>query len=535
MAVRSMASVTMRSLIVALACFVLLLRSNSADGATDKVALVIGNATYSQISALNNTVSDATSMSQSLAKIGFDTRLVTNADGRALRNAIRSFTQRSAGKSVAVVFYAGHGVQVGGDNYLLPVDFDVPRSESDIRISGIKVDDLLAAIQSKVKVVFLDACRDNPVLARSLLSTTRGLAPEGLAPIRATNVGGDAGIFIAFATAAGSVAQDGDGMHSPFTQALLDNLAKPLSIDDMFSLVTKEVDASTQGAQRPYKYASLDSIVCLPDSCRAAGGTAVAKEDTVQTGSTAGPEWLRVGLDANTNRYDIEPSSRKALGNRTLIRVRFTSADRAETQLGGDVFDCNQHTGSNYESVPFRNGERVQGQGFIAPADIVPLMPVIKGSLFDSISMFACGELSSTPDVPKESVFSDDWIGVAVDNLGNKFSVLPSSIHKSGNTVGAAVKEEVLPGHQQPTSSQNGSTSDAFSKDFPIIVTTDAVDCSKGALLTRSTEAWTADGMLGGKLGTRQGEPLVKIARGIVAIPIADYICTKAGERLVLQ
>ena len=175
-----MASVGARSIFVVFAVLVAMLQSHSAARAADKVALVIGNAKYSQLGTLNNTVNDATAISQALAKMGFESQLVTDADGSALRNAIKSFTQRSAGKSVAVVFYAGHGVQVAGDNYLLPVDFDVPRSESDIRISGIKVDDLLAAIQSKVKVVFLDACRDNPVLARTLLTATRGLAPQGL-------------------------------------------------------------------------------------------------------------------------------------------------------------------------------------------------------------------------------------------------------------------------------------------------------------------------------------------------------------------
>jgi Caspase domain len=116
--------------------------------------------------------------------------------------------------------------------------------------------------------VFLDACRDNPALFKNLVKG-RGGSPAGLAPAASSNFeqkpGG--GIFIAYATDAGAIADDGNGKHSPFTQALLRNIQKPISIDDMFSLVTKEVRLVTRNAQRPYKYASLENIVCVAPNC----------------------------------------------------------------------------------------------------------------------------------------------------------------------------------------------------------------------------------------------------------------------------
>ena len=170
---------------------------------------------------------------------------------------------------MALVYYAGHGAQLNGSNYLLPIDIDIPRTAADIQFSGLKVDDLVNSIGSNTKIIFLDACRDNPVLFKNIVAG-RGSSPIGLAPASASNFaeakpGG--GVFIAYATDAGAIADDGQGKHSPFTQALLRYMQKPMSIDDMFSYVTREVRLVTKNEQRPYKYASLESIVCLTPSC----------------------------------------------------------------------------------------------------------------------------------------------------------------------------------------------------------------------------------------------------------------------------
>jgi uncharacterized caspase-like protein len=141
--------------------------------------------------------------------------LLLDAPEDGIRKEIRKFASESSKAEAAVVFYAGHGAQLNGNNYLLPIDMD-----------GLKVDDLINSIGSNTKIVFLDACRDNPALFKNIIKG-RGGSPVGLAPAAASNFnpakpGG--GIFIAYATDAGAVADDGHGQHSPFTQALLSNM-----------------------------------------------------------------------------------------------------------------------------------------------------------------------------------------------------------------------------------------------------------------------------------------------------------------------
>ena len=98
-----------------------------------------------------------------------------------MRRAVRKFAGESTKADIALVFYAGHGAQVNGENYVLPVDIDIPRTESDIQLTGLKVDDLVNSIRARTKVVFLDACRDNPALFKNLVKG-RGAYPTGLAP-----------------------------------------------------------------------------------------------------------------------------------------------------------------------------------------------------------------------------------------------------------------------------------------------------------------------------------------------------------------
>jgi Caspase domain len=238
-----------------------------------RIALVIGNSNYANLPKLANPTNDAKAISELLSKMGYTSRLLLDSSEQNTRREIRQFASDSERAEAAIVYYAGHGAQVNGSNYLLPIDADVPRTEVDIQFSALKVDDLINSIHANTKVVFLDACRDNPAVYKNL-ARGRGSSPVGLAPAASSNfeqrAGG--GLFIAYATDAGAVADDGQGKHSPFTEALLRNLRKPISIDDMFSLVTKEVRLITKNAQRPYKYASLENIFCLSPSCGAASG-----------------------------------------------------------------------------------------------------------------------------------------------------------------------------------------------------------------------------------------------------------------------
>ena len=177
-----------------------------------RLALVIGNSGYANLPKLSNPANDARAVADVLGKMGYETHLLLDASEQKLRREVRQFASDSTKADVSLVFYAGHGAQVNGNNYLLPTDIDIPRTEVDIQFAGLKVDDLVNSIASNTKIVFLDACRDNPVLFKNLVKG-RGSSPAGLAPASSSNFeqksGG--GVFIAYATDAGAVADDGNG------------------------------------------------------------------------------------------------------------------------------------------------------------------------------------------------------------------------------------------------------------------------------------------------------------------------------------
>jgi Caspase domain len=268
-----------------------------------RIALVIGNSNYVNLPKLSNPANDARSIHDTLQQMGFITKVVLDASEQDIRREVRKFANDSESADIALVFYAGHGAQVGGENFLLPIDIDVPRTEADIQLTALKIDDLINSIRSNTKIVFLDACRDNPVLFKNLVKGRSAQAP-GLAPTVGSNfspIKPGGGVFIAYATESGSIAEDGQGKHSPFTQALLRNLQKAISIDDMFSLVTKEVRLTTKNKQRPYKYASLESIVCLTGTCKNVL-TSTVTIDPVQEVQRSESQELQIALE--TKNYD---------------------------------------------------------------------------------------------------------------------------------------------------------------------------------------------------------------------------------------
>jgi uncharacterized caspase-like protein len=215
-------------------------------GAADRVALVVGNGAYRHASALPNPPNDAALMGRTLAGLGFDVIQVIDGDQRALLNALTQFGRAAQNADIALVFYAGHGVQVGGRNWLLPIDVDVEAS-TDLPGQAVRAEDLLEIMDAsgaRLKLVFLDACRNNP-LPRSLTrGTTRGLARLDA---------GTAGTMIAFATAPGDVASDGTGANSPFTTALAHYIRQPgLEIRQMMGKVRGAVYDETGKRQLPW-------------------------------------------------------------------------------------------------------------------------------------------------------------------------------------------------------------------------------------------------------------------------------------------
>lgn len=530
--------------LIAAAC--LFLNVSQPVAAAEKVALVIGNAGYTQLNPLNNTTADARAMAASLREMGFAAELVLDADEAALRRAVRQFTAASAAKDIAVVFYAGHAVQVDGSNFILPVDFEPPRAQSDIKISGLNVDDLLGAIHSRVRVVFLDACRDNPGVARRLSNATRSAGSEGLAPVKAADVDGDGGIFIAYATASGKVAQDGDGMHSPFTQALLDNIKAPVSIDDMFSLVTKQVSVSTKNAQRPYKYASLGSIVCLAEGCGNAS-TASAGFQSVPSNSGAtvlgaidpdDERWLFFGMStADGARYYLERDSIARKGDVVTLSTQTTPADGVGGSSNSLVFDCKKNAANVYAGAALQNGRKVAGSEFYSAPEIVDLAPIKRGTLYESLADFACNGKATTPELAKNVVFSDAWAQVAIDDLAIKWSILPSSIKKEGNDAVFFMKHDMPLAVAQtlPLAKVRG-INEAFTSVYTVKVVKAKVTCDTATLSGLVTEGWSKSGMMTGKFFTDAGlVPPTKLENGKVGANVGKYVCSKIGKPLVMQ
>jgi tetratricopeptide (TPR) repeat protein len=228
-----------------------------------RVALVIGNSKYRYANPLPNPANDAADISQILRKLGFDVIEGLNLDRRGMEDKIRAFGRKlEAGADLAVLFYAGHGMQVGGRNYLIPVDAKLERS-GDLTLDTIELGQILAQMEAekRVNLVFLDACRDNP-LARSFarsLGTRSASVGAGLAPVQ-----GAIGTMIAYATQPDNVALDGDGRNSPFTTALLKYIATPkLEIGTIMKRVRADVIATTREKQVPWDHSSLVGDVIL--------------------------------------------------------------------------------------------------------------------------------------------------------------------------------------------------------------------------------------------------------------------------------
>jgi hypothetical protein len=230
--------------------FVAVLAACTVAHAAGKAALVIGNSAYRHVTALANPANDADDVAASLSRIGYDVTLVKDGDLKAMNDGLRAFLRSADRAESALIFYSGHGVQVKGRNYLVPVSAEIG-DELDLDTQTVSLDKLLELLDGaapRVKIVILDSCRDNP-LTRKLVrgSGTRGLARIDL------DAGSAKGTLIAFSTSPGSVAQDGTGRNSPFTAALLAHIETPdLDIRQMFGQVREDVDVSTQGAQTPW-------------------------------------------------------------------------------------------------------------------------------------------------------------------------------------------------------------------------------------------------------------------------------------------
>ncbi|RRH87446.1 hypothetical protein EH240_36150 [Mesorhizobium tamadayense] len=244
-----------------------LLQAGALAADKNRVALVIGNSKYVYAPALPNPAGDARLMAEVLRKAGFNVIEGVDLDYTGMRDRLNKFTEGSYDADTALIYYAGHGLQVNGKNYLIPVDAELT-APAHLKTRTIQIDELLAALppDPAVGIVILDACRDNP-LARTLaasLPKSRSTAAPGLAPIDVTADVGTGGVLIAFATDPGAVSYDGNGANSPYTMSLAKHLAEPgVEIQSALTRVRGEVTAETDGRQRPWHNASLGREVFI--------------------------------------------------------------------------------------------------------------------------------------------------------------------------------------------------------------------------------------------------------------------------------
>src|SRR2546421_2112581 len=221
-----------------------------------RVALIIGNSVYQNVPPLANPINDGAIMAATLKGAGFDV-VDSRHDLSAVeaRRALRDFSDAARDADIAVVYYAGHGMEVDGANYLIPVDAKLER-DTDVYDEALSLDRVLVAIEpaKKLRLVILDACRDNP-FARTMKRTVASRAiGQGLAKVEPANPN----VLIAYSAKAGSTAADGDGKNSPFTTALSHHIATPgLDVRRAFGFVRDEVLKTTGNKQEPFVYGSL--------------------------------------------------------------------------------------------------------------------------------------------------------------------------------------------------------------------------------------------------------------------------------------
>ena len=219
-----------------------------------RIALVIGNGAYTHVKALKNADGDAHAMAESFRRLGFEVIEKHDLALTQLIAELKSFGDKASAFDWAVVYYAGHGIEVGGVNYLIPVDAELSAA-SHVDDEAIPLDRVLSKVEGahKLRLVILDACRENPFIAKMASNSSTRSVGRGLARVEPSS-----GVLVAYSARDGQVAQDGDGDNSPFAKALIDHLSEPgLEINKLFRKVRDDVRSNTNGQQEPFTYGSL--------------------------------------------------------------------------------------------------------------------------------------------------------------------------------------------------------------------------------------------------------------------------------------
>jgi uncharacterized caspase-like protein len=240
----------LRITLITILLFILSISTVCAAATERRTALVIGNSSYNT-GSLRNPVNDADDMASTLNRLGFDVILKKNAAQQDMEDAIRDLGDRLKKGGVGLFFYAGHGVQIAGKNFLLPIGARIDR-ETDVKYRAVDADmilDEMGNAGNNINIVMLDACRDNP-FGKTFRTASRGLAIISSAP---------RGTLISYSTNPGNVSADGSGRNSPYTEALIKHMMTPgLPVEEVFKSVRQDIGKQTGGKQIPWELSSLE-------------------------------------------------------------------------------------------------------------------------------------------------------------------------------------------------------------------------------------------------------------------------------------
>jgi len=344
--------------------------------AEKRVALLIGNGAYSSGAQLINPRNDVEALRVALKGAGFDfIDAQADLNRASMVRALRNFEEKAQGSDIAVVFYSGHGIEFNGQNYLIPVDAKLD-SDRDIDDETLSLDRVLRAIDgaTKLKLVLLDACRDNPFNNSMKRSLTRSVVSRGLARVDAA----DANMLIAYAAAPGQLALDGDGRNSPFTSALVKHLLTPgLDVRLALGKIRDEVSATTGRRQIPFQTGSLggDLIQLAPAAPNRNPATAGVQIGSLEAGAIQSPPATADGKRPPTTSGNAARKSKEELisaakkeGQLTVIALPRdwcgygALIDGFKAKYGISVNELNPDAGSGDEVEAIKASKGNRGQ-----------------------------------------------------------------------------------------------------------------------------------------------------------------------------
>src|SRR3954451_7132987 len=361
--------------------------SSALRGPEQRVALVIGNSNYQNAPHLENPGDDAQSMAQLLNSAGFEVIAATDLTQNDMLKVVQDFSAKVSARgpnTVAMVYYAGHGVQLAGENYLVPVDAKVS-SQTELVNNSVRLVDVMSTLEtipSRMRIVILDACRNNPF-------PNVNDAGRGVAIVDAPN-----GSIVGYSTAPGAEAQDGTGGHSPYTQAFLNVAREPnVPIEQLFKRVRLEVNQTTSGAQTPWESSSLTSDFTFFGDTAVAGARAPVNAPVVQMATNLPSRSIRQAYDYVLSEgrpeyyqqfiemYPHDPLCdhiRWLLSN-LLISQAWHNAVLANSPLGYKAF-YDSYGNSPYAQVALKLERQpkliplMQATKFLAPQNIAPTL-----------------------------------------------------------------------------------------------------------------------------------------------------------------